>query len=344
VQSKKALIRRMAAVAAGILVLGLAGVLLTLGLAEAEHREQAAEARRERARIVEGARADIEELAQRITTAPVDPIVVGEIQAAYFAELPQGRRLVWAVGPEGEFLFGVPREAFARLNRVWDTHQQPLLDEGLFVDRTDFLRRLIRAEAGEITHWLREGEVPRDLALHARSDRDDWLTLSTPLRSVDGGALGNLYLEVETPRPAGGAFYHEGVVGGFGATSAAAFGFLWFLLPTWVYVDARERGVRRATLWSFLVLWSLFLGLVVYLIARPEQPARLDCPGCGREVDGGAFCPHCGQDLARAFCSACRYPLKPDWVFCPSCRTEVVRAATDDAAGVGGGDASPEGA
>ena len=99
--------------------------------------------------------------------------------------------------------------------------------------------------------------------------------------------------------------------------------FLWLLLPTWVYVDARGRGVRRAWLFAFLTAISVLVGLVVYLIARPEAPAALQCPGCGREVDGAAWCPHCGHDLSASFCGTCRYPLKADWAFCPACRTEI---------------------
>jgi hypothetical protein len=110
------------------------------------------------------------------------------------------------------------------------------------------------------------------------------------------------------------------VCAGLMAASIAA---LWVLLPTWVYVDARERGVRRAPLFAFLTVISSLVGLVVYLIARPEELKRLTCPGCAREVNGGAFCPHCGRDLSSAICSACRYPLKPDWAFCPACRNEI---------------------
>jgi len=68
---------------------------------------------------------------------------------------------------------------------------------------------------------------------------------------------------------------------------------------------------------------SSLIGLVVYLISRPENGKTLTCPGCGREVNGGAFCPHCGRDLSASFCATCRYPLKPEWAFCPSCRTET---------------------
>ena len=163
-------------------------------------------------------------------------------------------------------------------------------------------------------------------------DRDDWMVFSAPLKADDGSALGNLYLKMEdlegrwepwTDSDAEKLRAAAAGVCGFAAV------FLWFLLPTWVYVDARERGVRRAMLWSFLVLISVFVGLVVYLIARPEE-TTLKCPGCEREVNGGAYCPHCGHDLSSAFCATCRYPLKPDWGFCPSCRTEVGRSGAGE--------------
>ena len=70
-----------------------------------------------------------------------------------------------------------------------------------------------------------------------------------------------------------------------------AFIFLWILLPTWVYVDGTERGVRRARLFAFLTVISSLVGLVVYLISRPDGAKALACPGCGREVNGGAFLP-----------------------------------------------------
>jgi predicted amidophosphoribosyltransferase len=111
--------------------------------------------------------------------------------------------------------------------------------------------------------------------------------------------------------------------------AALAFVFLWILLPTWVYVDARERGARRGLLFAALTAISSLVGLVVYLIARPEDGRTLVCPACGHEVDGGAYCPHCGRDLSAAFCATCRYPLKPDWAYCPSCRTEIKAPAAE---------------
>jgi hypothetical protein len=151
------------------------------------------------------------------------------------------------------------------------------------------------------------------------------MVLSTPLQAPDGPALGNLYLKMEDTswwgEPRGESPAEVVQVVSFVIAGLSGL-LLWFLVPTWVYVDARDRGVRRALLWAFLVLISFFIGLVVYLIARPEERS-LQCPSCEREINGGAYCPHCGHDLSAAFCAACRYPLKPDWAFCPSCRTEV---------------------
>ena len=148
--------------------------------------------------------------------------------------------------------------------------------------------------------------------------------LSAPLKTAEGLALGSLYLKREAPerqwyRDEGPEVFAS--VGG--AIAVLAFIFLWILLPTWVYVDGTERGVRRAWLFAFLTVISSLVGLVVYLISRPEDGKSLVCPACGREVNGGAFCPHCGRDLSAAFCATCRYPLKPEWAFCPSCRTEI---------------------
>jgi hypothetical protein len=331
VQSKKALIRKLAIAAACVVGVGLIGVILTLLIAHGKEKELWEQARREQAGAAEEARSYLAELAQSIDGTPVDPSVVAEIQSDYFETATERKRFVWGVGDQGEFLFGVPHEAFARLNEHWDAQQDRLRAPGLFVDRQDFLRQLVHA-SGDLEGRVfelrldEEGFDPIELRerirYQARRGDAGWLTLSAPLRSAEGSALGSLYLQLEAPRPR--SLPHvEKFLGGFGAASGLSFAFLWFLLPTWVFVDARERGMPRGPLWSFLVLISLFLGLVVYLIARPEQPAPLSCPGCSREVDAAAFCPHCGHDLARAYCSACRYPLKPEWSFCPSCRTEI---------------------
>ena len=199
-QAKKKLIGRLA-VAAGV-VLGLALVVLagtTLAWrSERQGREE--RARRQREALVERSRKYAGELAQRVQGLPVDPALVGEIESRYFEEYASGPMQVWAMGTDGRFLFGVPREAFDKLNAIYDRDVEPNLKEGVFVDRQTFLRTL--ADASE--------EIgPRSFAPEPSEDGDAawerWrrfghdsgraFVVSAPLRDASGAALGSLYLK-----------------------------------------------------------------------------------------------------------------------------------------------------
>jgi len=328
--TKKKLITRMAVWAAGILVVALlvggAGLLMLHGDRLRWEEEQKAE----RQQIVESSRKYLGEIAKRIDKVPVDPTLVAEIESRYFEEQARGPMRVWAMGPNGEFLFGVPKETFNRLNAVYDREITPRLKQGVFLDRQAFFLGQLE-EGGELVRpedLVSDDEHAADVMGRLRryvDHSDRAFVLSAPLKRADGVALGSLYMKRELPQRewyrADGRF--ETVANVAGGVAVVAFVFLWILLPTWVYVDGTERGVRRARLFAFLTVISSLIGLVVYLISRPDDGKTLVCPACGREVNGGAFCPHCGRDLSASFCATCRYPLKPDWAFCPSCRTEI---------------------
>jgi len=328
--TKKKLITRMALGAGAVLVLALlvGGGALAFMSRERERFED--HQKRLQEEVVERSHKYLAEMAKRITKLPVDPALAGEIESRYFEEQASGPMQVWAMGTGGEFLFGVPRESFSRLNAVYDREVTPRLREGIFFDRQSFL--LGHLDHDEDLNLLGGPDgASADLLnrLRRRVDRSDGsFILSAPLKTPEGVGLGSLYLkrsraEREWFRPDERVQAVASVAGG---AALLAFTFLWILLPTWVYVDASERGVRRAWLFALLTVISSLIGLVVYLISRPEDARTLLCPGCGREVNGGAFCPHCGRDLSKSFCATCRYPLKADWAFCPSCRTET-RAA-----------------
>ena len=332
--TKKKLITRMALGAGTVLAIALLMGGAALALLHSDHERWEYGQKREHEQVVERSRKYLGELAKRIARLPVDPTLVGEIESRYFEEQASGPMRVWAMGTSGEFLFGVPKESFSRLNAVYDRDITPRLKEGVFFDRQAFLLgHLDDADdlglPGELTGDT-EGSGDVWARLRRHEDRSDGsFVLSAPLKSADGVALGSLYLK----RQAAEREHYQGderfkVLGSAaGASAVLAFIFLWILLPTWVYVDGCERGVRRARLFAFLTVISSLIGLVVYLISRPDEGKTLACPACGREVNGGAFCPHCGRDLSASFCATCRYPLKPDWAFCPSCRTETRSAA-----------------
>jgi hypothetical protein len=338
--TKKRMILRMAVWAGVVLGAALLVAGAALLLQHGDRLDWAEQQERVRTQSVEQSRKYLGELAKRIVHLPVDATLVGEIESRYFDEQPKGPMHVWAMGTSGEFLFGVPRETFSRLNAIYDREISPRLKEGVFFERQSFLLgHLDEDDEPELLDKL-AGEPTEDPALAGKvlsrlarwkDSRDGVFVLSMPLKKADGAALGSLYLRRALPEGEG---YERGRrfedVAAFAAGVAGlSFMFLWVLLPTWVYVDARERGVRRAPLFAFLAALSSLIGLVVYLIARPEDGRVLSCPGCGKELNGGAYCPHCGRDLSASFCSACRYPLKPDWVFCPACRAEIRPGAAE---------------
>jgi hypothetical protein len=332
--TKKKLITRMALGAGTVLAIAVLMGGAALALLHSDRERWEYDQKREREQVVERSRKYIGEVAKRIARLPVDPTLVGEIESRYFEERASGPMRVWAMGTGGEFLFGVPKESFSRLNAVYDREVTPRLKEGVFFDRQSFLLGHLDegddlALSDDLTGDAEEpAAVWEKLRRHADSS-DGAFVLSAPLKSADGIALGSLYLKRQAAER---EYYGEDerlkILGGAaGAAAMLSFIFLWILLPTWVYVDGTERGVRRARLFAFLTVISSLIGLVVYLISRPDEGKTLACPGCRREVNGGSFCPHCGRDLSAAFCATCRYPLKPEWAFCPSCRTETRSAA-----------------
>jgi Double zinc ribbon len=329
--TKKKLITRMAVWTGAILAVALLTGGVCLALLHVDEERWRDEQKRERQQVVERSRQYLGELAKKVDKLPVNPTLVGEIEARYFEERTGGALHVWAMGTGGEFLFGVPKELFSRLNAVYDREITPRLKEGVFFDRQAFLLGHLDEgdDLGLPDELTGDGQESADVWARLRRHEEDrsgrTFVLSAPLKTAEGVALGSLYLKRQTDerewyRHDKGKEVIATVAAGVGVVS---FIFLWILLPTWVYVDGTERGVRRALLFAFLTVISSLIGLVVYLISRPEGGKALACPGCGREVNGGAFCPHCGRDLSAAFCATCRYPLKPEWAFCPSCRTET---------------------
>lgn len=80
------------------------------------------------------------------------------------------------------------------------------------------------------------------------------------------------------------------------------------LLCVWVYRDAQSRG-ENAALWLLIVLITGIIGLIIWLIIRPEKKKKRKsqteervtyCSNCGTEIDPGTkFCSECGEELER---------------------------------------------
>lgn len=122
----------------------------------------------------------------------------------------------------------------------------------------------------------------------------------------------------------------------------------WFCLVVWTFRDIqkRSRDVIVQVLATMLVLIFNVPGLILYTILRPpetlaesyaralEEEAliqdleeRQACPTCKRRIHPEfVLCPTCRTELRRP-CQACNRLLQLNWQVCPYCANEVVRAA-----------------
>ncbi len=65
-------------------------------------------------------------------------------------------------------------------------------------------------------------------------------------------------------------------------------------LLVWVARDAKARGMDSAVLWMLLVFFTSFIGLVIYLLSRPQGNV-IPCANCGnKRLQASVKCPHCG--------------------------------------------------
>jgi hypothetical protein len=102
----------------------------------------------------------------------------------------------------------------------------------------------------------------------------------------------------------------------------AALMFIYGFLVSYVYGDAKRRGMRQ-------VLWTLIaffvpnaLGFIAYFILR--DPLLQPCAACGATARRDfAFCPQCGSPLPRV-CPSCHRPVEPIWPHCAHCGQKLL--------------------
>jgi Double zinc ribbon len=99
------------------------------------------------------------------------------------------------------------------------------------------------------------------------------------------------------------------------------------LLVSYVYGDARRRGMRHV-LWTLIAVFvPNALGLIAYFVLR--EPKLQPCGSCGATARRDfAFCPRCGAPLPRV-CPDCHGPVELAWTHCAHCGRKL---AGNDAA------------
>ncbi|MEA3213805.1 MAG: hypothetical protein QOE70_6862 [Chthoniobacter sp.] len=67
------------------------------------------------------------------------------------------------------------------------------------------------------------------------------------------------------------------------------------VILVWVARDAKARGMDNVVMWIILIVFTHFIGLIVYLFAR-TQGNLVPCPHCSnKRLAASAKCPHCGN-------------------------------------------------
>jgi hypothetical protein len=111
-----------------------------------------------------------------------------------------------------------------------------------------------------------------------------------------------------------------------GVVGFGLFVFVYGFLVSYVYGDAKRRGMRHRVWTLVAALVPNGLGFLAYFLLR--EPVLRRCGACGAAARRDlAFCPQCGSPLAGA-CPACRRPVEAHWGHCAHCGTKLSEGAT----------------
>jgi hypothetical protein len=111
-----------------------------------------------------------------------------------------------------------------------------------------------------------------------------------------------------------------------GVVGFGLFVFVYGFLVSYVYGDAKRRGMRHRVWTLVAALVPNGLGFLAYFLLR--EPLLRRCGACGAAARRDlAFCPQCGSPLAGA-CPACRRPVEAHWSHCAHCGTKLSEGAT----------------
>lgn len=282
------------------------------------------------------------QISKKISSVNIDEKLISDLESEYVVQeqiKSKNKKYLWMETKKGEFVFGIPERAFNILNEGYKRYEDVIINDNHFRDRNDFLKNLIHQyDEINFSEWG-DNQSTRRYSYHWRfyEETKQYDSPNTILQQAvfdnKNNVIGTLYLKVKdleneefyySKWEFGNSTTYDSFLPLFGVFTIISSLFIWFLLPTWVYIDAQQRGVQNPLTWAILTLISLIFGLMIYLITRPATIKTLNCPHCDNELNGTrAFCPHCGYDLTSTFCQQCDYPIKPGWKFCPSCRTEI---------------------
>jgi len=348
---QKRFFKRTIAVTAAVLAVAVLYFIAQSPYADIQFKKRTARLKAHITSIYQNQQKYLDETAKAVQSLPADPALVSRLQSEVLQKQVDVRLYLWMSTTAGEFAFGVPAIPFNKLNSFFDTLSGRIQNKAQVPDRNEFLLRyvdrydsvnaaepeLFNFDIGPEERIIRYRDLIEDVRGSDWSDsefvRPPTFVLSSPVYNAQSQILGNLFLKIDDS-PNKELYYSkwrarriglfaslEPVMQPVGIISGL---FLWFLLPTWVYLDGRRRDVKNLGVWVVLTVAANFFGLLIYLITRPAEIKTFRCPNCHREPNGTkSFCPYCGFDISKSFCQECQYPVKEDWEYCPSCKTSL---------------------
>lgn len=337
---KQILIRKMAISASIVLVASIVVLLAQFPYRHLHYKKRLKALNNHENLLISESLRYLDETAKRINNLPVDAKIIGDIQSYFLHKGDNPKLYLWMNDTQGNFLVGIPSSAFKRLNQMFDKYKHLIEKDDHYVSRNDFIINAISKY-----NKLKFSESNTEPILKLLESAPQWYDekpyehlLSKTVTDKSGRIIGEIYLKIDDEINRN-LYQSRAMVElndlysalnpVFGSLIFFSAMFLWLLLPTWVYMDAKERDVKSPILWVVITVISTIWGLAIYLIIRPDKIKTLLCPKCKNELNGTrAFCPHCGLDLSNILCPQCQYPLKPEWSFCPSCRAEIKRDRT----------------
>lgn len=303
--------------------------------------------------VITNGQAFLKQIADKLTARGINDEDINYLQSEISREHQYGnkaKKYLWLINTdENKLLFGVPEAAFNKLDMAYTRYQDIIKKDNHYKSRNDFFLKLID-KYQDIDFSAFESSKPPIVDSYyyerrninwrfydaERNRRFFWepktILLSTYYLNESGERKGTLYLKIDDSVHRDlyyiGSGYNRGIYTVLFPLSVFLMVLtavtLWFLLPTWVYLDARQREVANPGLWAFLSLITVIFGWIIYMITRPTEMKVMTCPGCDRELNNGSrYCPHCGFDLSTLVCPQCQYAIKPEWSFCPNCRKEL---------------------
>jgi hypothetical protein len=320
---RKKLIVRIGLIAVFVVLLGISGNIVEYFYTARIDKKLAETRQAEMAKMNETFQKYLDETAAKIQTLEVNQHLLSQINSYILKRNPDVKLYLWMSDSQGEFVFGSPSPVFARVNKAYDKYKNHIKQAGYYLDRNDFLSDLVdKSDEVDFSKYDFRGRW------HSYY-RTAFFVLSSPVLNENKEVIGDLYVKVNAKNAQAfssraGPLRYKDFFEIFRVFMALGFVCLWLLIPSWVYIDARQRDLKNAFMWAMLTVISVGFALIIYLIVRPQTLKSFQCPKCESKLSGPkSFCPYCGQDLSTTFCSQCQSPVESGWQFCPNCRFDL---------------------